>query len=284
MSTLQAASAVISPPGTPYDESPATLSYYRDLVEPFGMTVDEELLRSAPHVTHRELIDRLGAPEDIRRCDPDLVIVTHALPDVTPFAAIAPHLNWLLGDRATTSFGISQQGLAAPFTALRIISAFQRSGRSRTAVLAVLEQTTLPTRFALAHDTPLTDSGALLVLGVDGGPQVTDVSAIDTTRAAVERLTELVAADPQGTLLVLGPWFDESGLDPAARRQRLAAGTYATSVWLALARHWRTWRQEYAAVVLCDTDPRTGSTHLAVLRSDRETPGRTGAAGTGAGT
>ncbi|MFJ8253054.1 hypothetical protein [Streptomyces sp. NPDC094466] len=284
MSTLQAASAVISPPGTPYDESPATLSYYRDLVEPFGMTVDEELLRSAPHVTHRELIDRLGAPEDIRRCDPDLVIVTHALPDVTPFAAIAPHLNWLLGDRATTSFGISQQGLAAPFTALRIISAFQRSGRSRTAVLAVLEQTTLPTRFALAHDTPLTDSGALLVLGVDGGPQVTDVSAVDTTRAAVERLTELVAADPQGTLLVLGPWFDESGLDPAARRQRLAAGTYATSVWLALARHWRTWRQEYAAVVLCDTDPRTGSTHLAVLRSDRETPGPTGAAGTGAGT
>jgi hypothetical protein len=39
-------------------------------------------------------------------------------------------------------------------------------------------------------------------------------------------------------------------------------------VWLALARHWRTWQKEYATVVLCDTDPRSGETHIAVLRSE----------------
>jgi hypothetical protein len=48
---------------------------------------------------------------------------------------------------------------------------------------------------------------------------------------------------------------------------RAAAGSYCTGVWLSLARGWDDWRRSHSAVVLCDTDPVSGLSHLALLRS-----------------
>ncbi|WP_371482679.1 hypothetical protein [Kitasatospora sp. NBC_00315] len=271
MPALNAAAVVVAPPRRPYDDDPAKLAYYRDLVEPFGLEVAQDLLRAGPNVDHRDLVDRLAADEEVRGAAPDLVIVAQALPDVTPFTAIGPYLDHLLGGGAT-SLGIHQQGLAAPFTALRIVAAFQRAGRSRRAVVAVLEQTTLPTRFPLVHDNHLVDSGVLLVLGSEDGPQVTNVETIPSTRSATGRIEELAAKDPEGTLLVTGPWFDPRALPEGLTRHRVSPGTYCTSVWLALARNWRAWQQRYTTVLLCDTDPRSGESHLAVLRSAPDAP------------
>ncbi len=83
---------------------------------------------------------------------------------MVPFTAVAPYLTDRLGGRAA-NFAIAQQGLAAPFTALRIASAYARAGRAAEVVIAVLEQTTLPTPFPLVRETPLVDSAAALVLG-----------------------------------------------------------------------------------------------------------------------
>ncbi|QTZ94643.1 hypothetical protein [Streptomyces auratus] len=267
MPTLRAACAVVSPPRKPYDDDPSTLSYYRDLVEPFGLEVEEDLLRAGPNVGHRDLIDRLVTTGDIGDSTPDLVIVTQALPDITPFTAISPYLCRQLGGRAT-NFGIHQQGLAAPFTALRVISAFQRADRSREAVLAVLEQTTLPTRLPLVHDNHLVDSGVMLLFGQDGGPRVTGVETVSATEPVASRIGEVADMEPDGTLVVAGPWLDTAALADVRHQYQVSGGTYCTSVWLALARHWRSWHQEYTTVVLCDTDPRSGDSHLAVLRSD----------------
>ncbi|AEW96631.1 MULTISPECIES: hypothetical protein [Streptomycetaceae] len=274
MPALRAARAVVSPPPRPYDEDPARLAYYRDLVEPFGTEVDEALLRSAPHVGHTDLVDLLTADDTLRRCAPDLVVVAQALPDITPFTAIGPYLDRRLGG-GSTNFGIHQQGLSAPFTALRAIAAFQRAGRSRTAVLAVLEQTTLPSRFPLVHDGDLVDSAVALVLDDGDGPRVDEVVTVPAGEPAAPRAAELAAKDPEGTLLVTGSRFDDAGLTGDVHRYRVEPGTYCTGVWLALAREWRDWQRRYAVVVLCDTDPRSGTSHLAVLRSP--------AAGEGAG-
>ncbi|MFE7424516.1 hypothetical protein [Streptomyces sp. NPDC057545] len=70
---------------------------YRDLVEPFGLEVDEALLRDEPHVSHCDLVDRLVEADGGRGSEPDLVIVAQALPDVTPFTAITPYLDKRLG-------------------------------------------------------------------------------------------------------------------------------------------------------------------------------------------
>ncbi|GAA0482623.1 hypothetical protein ABZ951_25210 [Streptomyces sp. NPDC046215] len=268
MTALQAAACVVSPPPNPYSGDPFVLSFHHDLAGPFGAAVDESLLRGGTNVSHRDLVDHLAAADGIKDCRPDLIVLAHALPDLHPFTAVAPHLDLLLGSGAT-AVGISQQGLAAPFTALRVVAAYQRSGRSTRAVVAVLEQATLPVHFALAHDTPLTDSGVLLLLGTGDGPALGGVESLPPGVPPGARVAELTAADPGGTLVVTGPWVPEGTAGTGPHVHRTARGTYCTSVWLALARHWRAWREEYSAVVLCDTDPLTGTSHLAVLRAGR---------------
>ncbi len=264
MSVLRAAAAVAGPPPQEYHEDPSIVGFFRDLVEPFGAAVDEQRLRDGANVSHRYLVDRLAGevPTGPRT---DLIVVSHALPDVHPFTAVASHLNMLLGGTAT-SFCVSEQGLAAPFTALRIISAYQRAGRGEQAVLAVLEQTTLPTPHPLVDSGGLTDSGALLCFGGGEGLGITGVEALPSPEATSARLAELAVGEPGGTLLVLGPGcLDEA--PPGASIHRTGDGSYCTSVWLELARHWQEWQRDFATVILGDVDPLSKEGRIAAFRS-----------------
>ncbi|MFF8834350.1 hypothetical protein [Streptomyces sp. NPDC015130] len=267
---VRAAAAVRSPEGRAPEDRPAALDYFRDLLTPFGEKPDEELLNSGAHVQHRDLADLLVADEGVGRSRPELLIVTHALPDVVPFTAVAPHMTDRLGGRAA-NFAIAEQGLAAPFTALRIASAYHRSGRAAEVVIAVLEQTTLPTPFPLVQDTPLIDSAAALVLGTGGGDGAAEDGPRFVRAYSAASAAEALGADAlgrglgeDGDLLVLGPWVTEDVPERAATR-RVAPGSYCTSLWLELADHWQEWRENHRRIVLCDTDPRTGRSHVAVF-------------------
>ena len=255
---LRAASVVLDPkgPGGPPDES--TLEFQRALIEPFGRKVDEEVFASGAQISHRELTDRLLDADEVRGSRPQLIIVTHALPDVMPFTAIAPYLAEQLHSDPLC-FGIAQQGLAAPFTALRLAAAYHRSGRCTEAVLTVLEQTTLPTAMSLVDDPPLIDSAAALVLGSGDGPTVREVASGDS---AAELIHDRVPTGDE--LVVLGPWVDKSAAT-GPHIYRVPPGSYCTSVWLALAVHWQGWQQAHSAILLCDTDPVTGRSHLAAF-------------------
>lgn len=263
---LRAAASVRSPQGRAPEGVPAALDYFRDLLTPFGEKPDEELLSRGPHVHHRDLVDLLVADEAVGRSRPELAIVAHALPDVVPFTAVAPHLTEQLGGRAV-NFAIGQQGLAAPFTALRIASAYHRSGRASEVVIAVLEQTTLPTPLPLPQETPLTDSAAALVLGASTGEGLGFVRAHAAGSAATalgRELGEDGTDREDGTLLVLGPWVTEDVPDHGAVH-RVAPGSYCTSLWLELADHWQEWQRDFRRIVLCDTDPRSGRSHVALF-------------------
>lgn len=267
---VRAAAAVRSPQGRTPEVTPATLDYFRDLLTPFGEKPDEELFGRGAHVHHRDLVDLLVADEGVGRSRPELLIVTHALPDVVPFTAVAPHMTGRLGGRAA-NFAIGQQGLAAPFTALRIASAYHRAGRAAEVVLAVLEQTTLPTPFPLVQETPLVDSAAALVLGACAGPGLRFARAHSAGSAVAvlgeEGLGRELGED--GTLLVLGPWVTED-LPERTAVHRVAPGSYCTSLWLELAEHWQEWQQDYRRIVLCDTDPRSSRSHAALFATGGE--------------
>jgi hypothetical protein len=255
--TLRAAGAVLDPPRSDHPPTESDVDFQRDLLAPFGVKVDEDRFRRGPQVSHRELTDRLLDASDIADSRPQLVIVTHALPDVVPFTAVAPYLaRKLAGD--PLCFSIAQQGLAAPFTALRIAAAYHDSGRCAEAVITVLEQTTLPVAVPLI---PLVDSAAALVLGPGTGPRLIGTA---TGRSAADLIRDRAGADD---LVVLGPWVDATGLDSAT--YRVEPGSYCTSVWLALAAHWRDWRDAHPAILLCDTDPRTGRSQVAVFQTGR---------------
>ncbi|WP_030177304.1 hypothetical protein [Streptomyces sp. NRRL S-813] len=262
---VRAAAAVRSPRGRAPGDTSAALDYYRDLLTPFGEKPDEELFGRGSHVHHRDLADLLVADDGVGRSRPELLIVTHALPDVVPFTAVAPYLTDHLGGRAA-NFAIGQQGLAAPFTALRIASAYHRAGRAAEVVLAVLEQTTLPTPFPLVQETPLVDSAAALVLGAFTGAGLRFVRAHSAGSVAAALDGSALDRDlgDGGTLLVLGPWVTED-VPEHAEVHRVAPGSYCTSLWLELADHWQEWQRSYRRIVLCDTDPRSGRTHVALL-------------------
>ncbi|MFI6419680.1 hypothetical protein ACIBG6_20085 [Streptomyces sp. NPDC050842] len=264
---VRAAAAVRSPRGRAPADRPAALDYYRDLLTPFGEKPDEELLGRGAHVHHRDLADLLVADEGVGRSRPELLIVTHALPDVVPFTAVAPHMTDRLGGLAA-NFAIAQQGLAAPFTALRIASAYHRAGRAAEVVLAVLEQTTLPTPFPLVQDTPLIDSAAAVVLGAstEGEAGLAFARAYSAASAVAALGEDALGPDvgEHGTLLVLGPWVTED-VPERSPVHRVAPGSYCTSLWLELADHWQEWRDTYRRVVLCDTDPRSGRSHVALF-------------------
>ncbi|MEU5693151.1 hypothetical protein [Actinosynnema sp. NPDC020468] len=248
---LRAAGSVVAPPGPGHRPDAVADGFLRDLLEPFGEKVDEELFRSGNHVTHKALTDLLLALPGVGDARPGLVLVAHALPDVLPFTVVAPYLAHRLGVRAT-AFSVTQQGLAAPFTALRIAAAHQRTGHTDEVVLAVLEQTTLP---APVSHPPAVDSAAVLVFAPGGGPRLVGVSS--------GAAADLVRDRRPDDVVVLGPWVDL----PDVPAHRVPPGSYCTSVWLALAENWARWREGGGRVVLCDTDPRTGVSHAAVFDS-----------------
>jgi hypothetical protein len=259
--TLRATGAVLDPPRSDNPPTESDVDFQRDLVAPFGVKVDEDRFRRGAQVSHRELTDRLLDTDDIARSRPQLVIVTHALPDVVPFTAVAPYLARKL-DSDPLCFSIAQQGLAAPFTALRIAAAYHRSGRCAEAVITTLEQTTLPVAVPLVDDTSLVDSAVALVLGPGTGPRLTGTAS---GRSAADLIRDRAHGDD---LVVLGPWVDDTGLG-GFTTHRVAPGSYCTSVWLALAAHWRAWQDAHPAILLCDTDPRTGRSHVAVFETGR---------------
>jgi hypothetical protein len=219
-------------------------------------------------LAHAELVDRLVAKVPRAVLDPDLALLAYAAPDRHPYKLVATHLNYVTGGKAH-SVALSGQGLGAPFTALRVAAAYERTGHSSRSLVVIVES---------AAGTQV-DSGVLLAFGTDDGLwAVEDVAAFEARAELAERLGRL-ARDADGVLLVLGPAVaDDLGASAGrhAEVHRAEDGGYCISVWLALAGNWDDWSRSRPVVALCESDPVTGTSHLAVLRrhpSDADTRG-----------
>ncbi|HEY2443905.1 MAG TPA: hypothetical protein VGI31_12265 [Streptosporangiaceae bacterium] len=263
---LRLASAFVASHRNPYSRDEELMGYQRDLLAPFGVEFREDLLQAGSNINFVELAEHVlrGAPAAVPH--PDMVIVTYGLPDCQPLKTVSSHLDYLLGG-GCRSFAVSEQGLGAPFTALRIASAYAASGRCERLALFVLEQTTFPYADPLGRDTAsLADSAALLVFDVGGGWEISGLAWSDGELTSL--LTAAAGAGlPRSTLVVAGPWTDPRAAGRHGRSvHRVVAGSYCTSVWLDLARHHENWAREHDAIILADTDPRTGRSHCAVLR------------------
>ena len=263
---LRSASALIRLDGNPYEPDDDLLVYHRDQLAQYGIEVDEDLLKQSQNIEFKELAEELLDHCPDRVVDPDLVLLAYGLPDRYPLRAVTAHLNHLLGG-GSRSFAVSEQGLRSPFTALKIADSYARAGQAATLALFVCEQTTLPYRDPLVHDTPLVDSAALLCFDTGAGLAFTATRAGRPGESLAELLAPVTAALSAGpALIVAGPWTDPDATAAAGLPVHACQpGSYCTSVWLDLARHHATWVAGYDSVVLCDTDPRTGRSQLAVL-------------------
>lgn len=264
--SLRAGAAVVWSDPQPFEPDEQLRTYHREMLTPFGIEVDEQLLRRSSNVGFPELAEAALREMAHPVVSPDMLILAYGLPDIYPLKSTTSYLNHLLGG-GSRSFAVSEQGLRAPFTALRIADAYVRAGQYANLALFVCDQTTLPYHDPLVHDTPLVDSAAVLYFDTTAGPAYRFAG---TTRSAAgpEAAIKpyLSTVDSERALLVAGPWIPEQPVDSMAPHvHRVQPGTYCTSVWLALARNHEAWARDFDALVLCDTDPRTGISQAALL-------------------
>lgn len=264
--SLSRAAAVVRPDPLPYQPDEDRDAIQKDIFRPFGVRPDADRLRRASNVGFTVLSEQLLStfPSDVD--SPDLVILAYGIPDPSSLKHVIPHLTHLLGGRSH-SFAISEQGLRAPYTALKVADAFARSGRCASLALFVCEQNSLPYPDPLVDENELTNSAALLYFTDRGGYRF----AGTWTATATDRLGPLLCSitgrfRPGSAMVVAGPWVDPDDLaSTGVPVHRSRPGSYCTSVWLDLARHHRRWPRSHPVLVLCDTDPRTGHSQVALL-------------------
>jgi hypothetical protein len=168
----------------------------------------------------------------------DLLIFAFAIADLAPGRSTATYLAHLCPGEPL-AFTICDQGIAAPYTALRLLGAYSGSAGCRRALLMVAEQATAFYDLPAPAAMPTTNAAVLLVFDADGhsslGPirQVRGVgpaAAYDVVSAAV---TEL-AHRPDDVTLITGNGLDSCGPPPPlACGKHLAAppGQPCTGAW-----------------------------------------------------
>jgi hypothetical protein len=264
--SLQTAVAFVPQYGYPCHFESEVIEFNQSLLEPYGMKFEPEWASKGRNFTFLALAEQILYSLHDPLPEPDLIIVAYALPDPHSLKkTLSSHLNNVLGG-GSISFAISEQGLAAPFTALRVADSFARSGRCRSAALFILEQATFPYKVPFAQDAGLVDSGVLMLLGKAGSWDMTAVRSAGPHTELPELIRVPAGQPAHDVLVVAGPWIDLGRVEAAGPKiHRAPPGSYCTSVWLELARHYQDWTRDYTTIVLCDTDPGTGISQAATL-------------------
>ena len=260
--------------------------YLSDMVRPYGLALRDDLLDKGAGQSYGEMTGALLADTVPADQPVDLIVVAFAIHDVIPGRSTANHLSYLCPGRPQ-AFAICDQGAAAPFTGLRLLREYTRTGTCERALLVVVEQATLHYTATAAAAVPDRNAAVVLAFG-PGGPgcvaavrEHTDVAAqqvgdllagelaalstggADVTLVAGNGLTRaLNAAGPPGT----PP--RSAGVPPAVRLLAAPAGQPCTGVWWELAGRLPGWREQGQRVLLADYDPALG--YLCVSAVDVE--------------
>lgn len=160
-------------PTAPAD--PFLVRIYTDMAELYGTTFDRERLERAHRNTFSRmaegLLDALPPLEDPL----DLVVVASTEPDFDPRQSAVAYLSEKVPG-APLGFALSDQGEAAPYTALRLAGEYAAAGQADRVLVTAMDQTTTP-----ADPQPprqgadARDGAAALVLSAEGHGAPTDV-------------------------------------------------------------------------------------------------------------
>ncbi|UGT61029.1 hypothetical protein [Nocardia asteroides] len=238
-------------------------TYTEDLLRSQGVAVDEQSFVGG-RVTFAEMISEMLpalAPYDDRF---DLALLAHATPDAEPgrptsrLAAAVPD--------AGPVFGISEQGITAPFTALRLAGRRIVVPGSRRALVVIADQSILfhrlpvPEQLRARHDAAvllvLDESGRLGSLTADQHPGV----APEQVSSLLEQWLIPAPGSPHRPLVIAGSGVTDhwnvSTTD--VDLVRAPAGMPCVGVWSTLAGLMPELRRTGRTVVLTDYEERLG--------------------------
>ncbi|MFF0719034.1 MULTISPECIES: hypothetical protein [unclassified Micromonospora] len=231
--------------------------YLADMVGAYGRSYDPEFLAKAQVTSYTTMASTVVAEltpgvDTLRR-----IVLAFATPDIDSRASAGCYLVEAAPGRPTV-FCVSDQGVTAPFTALRLAADHLRDAAAdaRTA-LVVLDQRNLPWEVDATERVPAEDVAVAYAFrptapgetGVLLG-QRTEVDPAAAAALLVDVLDEISARDGRPFALVAGydvPVTAEVALR-AERVHRVGRGTLCTGIWT-------TARQLTGRTVLAEYDP-----------------------------
>ncbi len=263
---------------------PDLRAYLDDLVRPYGLALREDLLEQGVGHSYGEMAEALireTVPED----EPvDLLILAYALPDVRPGRSTALYLSSVCPGRPF-AFGVCDQGIAAPYTAVQLALEYLRAGAHQRALILVAEQSALHYELVpqcgVAPALPQEHAAVALVLDGLAGHGVSEVGeypglAPEQAGAVLTtRLAELYAAepDPRRRVLVVGAGLAKiaaDGLGIAVDRVIAAeAGRPCTGAWQEFTDGYSDWTEHECSIVLADYDAGSQTLCFAAVRAGR---------------
>ncbi|HEV2343394.1 MAG TPA: hypothetical protein VGS97_04820 [Actinocrinis sp.] len=240
--------------------------YLSDLVRPYGVALREDLLERGVGHTYGEMAEELireTVPED---GPVDLLILAYAVHDVRPGRSTALYLGEVCPGRPM-AFTVCDQGIAGPYTAVRLASEYLRTGDRVRALIIVAEQAALHYEPPTRPDTPVTlpdEHSAVAVLfegvGATGLSAVREHAGIapgEVPELLVAQVSELAAGIDRGRrVLVLGGGLSKADAEGLGIDRIVAApaGRPCTGVWHELAQGHAQWSEHGDFVILADYD------------------------------
>ncbi|MGW6971169.1 hypothetical protein [Streptomyces sp. NPDC054952] len=261
---LERAVHQVFPTGSGRIDDAFSARHFSDLAGEYGRAYRPELAPAGAGNTFAAMARSLVESAGLDRWPVGVAIAAHATPDLDCRYAAATYLSEAWPD-GPLSFGVSEQGTATPFAALRLAGAYARRHGLRKALVLVLDQATMP--YATGAELG-GDAGVALLLSADpvagGRPLVRHTPGV-----AVEDLRALLAGQlaPFGpdTAVVAGPGIDPGRDLPAGLGEvrETGKGFPCTALWAAYAAGAPAGRP----LALVDHDPVSGDLGVCVTGS-----------------
>jgi hypothetical protein len=251
---------------------PALRAYLADLGRPYGLGLREDLLgegsgQSYPEMAGALLAGTLPADQPV-----DLLVLAFAVTDTVPMLSGASYLSRVCPGEPM-AFAVCDQGSAAPFSGLRLISDYARTGGCRRAVLVIAEQAAIYHDLAVPAAAPTANAVVAMACGESGPARLDavrlhpDVGPGQARELLAEDLSALSRGHDDVTLITGASAPDPTALGVPAAVQVLTApaGQPCTGVWWEFAGCLPEWSASSRRVLLADYDPLLGNLCVSAL-------------------
>lgn len=238
---------------------PADMWAFRDHATSLTGESDLGWYERSPAVTYHdmaEVVSRSLGPDALAGVD--LIVTVAGTPDCRHDSLPAVVLAARVNDDALV-VGVTEQGAAGAYTALRIARSHLAAGSRRRALVVIMENSTLPPGYRRA-DRPRQDSAVALLLGTQPGPGPLlgpiriSVTGRGEPPAPPDWLTSAGTPRPGARTLIAGKGLREIAPAPGIDMVPATAGHPVTGAWLALADHLEGAAQRSRDILVADHD------------------------------
>ncbi|MET8139925.1 hypothetical protein ABZU32_06395 [Sphaerisporangium sp. NPDC005288] len=255
-------------------------TYFTDLMASYAMGPNDMALAGG-RTSFTDMVTAVLPRLGLYASGFDLAVLCGAVPDAQPGFPMG-HLSDAVPD-AGLGVAVFDQGVIAPFTALRLVAAAARTSGCRRALVLVTDQSCLlHTRHVPDWLRPEQDS--MVVLALDEGPGTDAVCAPQSSTARPQDVATLLEqhralVGTAATTTVVGHGLARCLPDPSSTPDTVVTrpGAPCTGLWSVLAGRLDEWREQGRNVLLADYDETQQrlSTCALRLRPSREAAGRT---------